>query len=424
MSAPPTAAPESRVPRGLSPAEDGSRTLLIVDDDEGPRQALSILFRDVYEIHTACDGRAALELARERLIDAAIVDIRMPGLSGIETLAALKEIDPDMEVVILTAHESLETARKALRMGARDYVSKPFEIDAMRATVAAAMERRRISEGMVAGSRELEELRRLIHETRMSEKEARAKGEIYASVIHDINGPMTVISGFVDIVNSNLGRVRRLDDAGLEELKVRLAQITRQVDACINISQRYLAFFREQREGDAAVGVQQILDDLIELLRVHPAARGNHLSLESLDRDCSIAINGTDLIQCLLNLSINALQSSARPHEVRVVGRRHEEPVDLDVIAASARARIVNREGFINRAPLVSISVEDDGDGIPDEVAGRLFGERLTTKSEGEGTGLGLAIVGRMVREAGGAIVMKTEPGAGTVFTLYFPSAD
>ncbi len=57
-------------------------------------------------------------------------------------------------------------------------------------------------------------------------------------------------------------------------------------------------------------------------------------------------------------------------------------------------------------------------------VAGRLFEERLTTKSAGKGTGLGLAIVGRMVREAGGAIVMKTEPGAGTVFTLYFPSVD
>ncbi len=398
------------------------RTLLIVDDDEGTRQSLSLVFRDAYEILTAADGSEALAIAGGRRIDAAILDLRMPGLSGIETLDALKEIDPGMEVVILTAYETLETARRALRLGARDYLSKPFEVQAMRATVSRAMERRASADGVAAGSRELEELRRSIDGFRMNEEQARTKGEIYASVIHDINGPMTVISGFIDIVNNNLGRIRRLEGAELEDVKAHLAQITRQVDACIAISRRYLGFFRERKPGGSSVGINQTLADLIELLRVHPAANGNRLELDSLDRDLQIAINGTDLIQCLLNLALNALQSATRPHRVRISARWIEEPLDLVSREDGPRRRLINREGFENRPPLAAISVEDDGDGIPEDVFARLFDACVTTKSEGKGTGLGLAIVGRFVRDANGAIGIETKPGRGAAFRLYFPA--
>jgi len=413
---------ENAIARTLDDRREGRRSLLIVDDDEGPRAALSVLFRERYEVLTACDGAAAIRLARESRIDAAIVDIRMPGLSGIETLAELKKLDPQMEVVILTAYETLETARRALRLGACDYLSKPFELEPMRACIAAAMERRRAADGIVDGSRELELLRRSIRDFRMSEQLARTKGEIFASVIHDINGPMTVISGFVDIVNDNLRRAQRLEGAGLESLKAHLAKITRQVDACINISRRYLGFFREANESEATVRVNQVLKDLAELLRVHPAAKSNRLSLQALEADCGVAVNGTDLIQCLLNLAINALQSSERPHAVEIVARRHERPVDFELMAQAPRVRVINPVGSANQPPLVSISVMDDGDGICDGVAARLFEGYVTTKPEGEGTGLGLAIVGRIVRDCGGSIVLETAPGAGASFTLYLPA--
>lgn len=402
--------------------ETPPRVLLIVDDEEGPRQSLDLVFRDRYETVLASSGEEALTIAGQRRVDVAIVDIRMPGLSGVETLGGLKEISAAIEVVILTAFETMDTARKSLRLGAFDYLSKPFEIPAIRAAIARAMERREISDRIVDRGQELDDLRESIHDHKMKEQMARTKGEIYASVIHDVNGPMTVISGFIDIINHNVSQVRLLEGADLEELKSHLSQITRQVDACINISHRYLGFFRKQRDRSAEVSVNQALADLVELLRVHPSAKDHQLVCRNLETDCSVIINGTDFIQCLLNLAVNGLQSAARTHTVTVVARRLDAALEISEWVDGPDERFVNRDGLENTPPLIAISVADDGGGIPADVVEKLFGSYVTTKSEGEGTGLGLAIAHRFVKEAGGAIHMKTELGRGTTFTLYFPA--
>src|SRR5688500_5648329 len=95
-------------------------TLLIVDDEEGPRQSIGFVFKDEYNVLMADNGPEAIELARENPIDAAVLDIRMSGMSGIDVLNHLKGMDPTIEVVMLTAYETLETARQALRLGACD----------------------------------------------------------------------------------------------------------------------------------------------------------------------------------------------------------------------------------------------------------------------------------------------------------------
>ena len=117
-------------------------TLLIVDDEEGPRQSLKIVFKHDYQVRVASNGADALEIARNEPIDVAVLDIMMYGMSGVEVLKELKEIDPSIEVVMLTAYETLETARQALRLGAREYLNKPFDISIIRNAVAKAVARR------------------------------------------------------------------------------------------------------------------------------------------------------------------------------------------------------------------------------------------------------------------------------------------
>src|SRR4051812_3441519 len=143
------------------------RTLLVVDDDEGVREALSILFRDSCEVILAENGRRAIEIAGQREIDAVILDIRMPGMTGIAVLSKLKEIDPATEVIMLTAHETLETARDALRLGACDYLSKPYSIDGMREVVNRALSRRAVSREIRSHDRKLRELQREIHDRQL-----------------------------------------------------------------------------------------------------------------------------------------------------------------------------------------------------------------------------------------------------------------
>jgi len=98
------------MPRVLRP------TLLVVDDEEGPRQSLRVMFKDDYNVLMASDGRAAIEVARRSPIDVAVLDIRMGGMSGIELLGKLKEVDPCIEVVMMTAFETADTIRQALRL--------------------------------------------------------------------------------------------------------------------------------------------------------------------------------------------------------------------------------------------------------------------------------------------------------------------
>ena len=147
-------------PRRSSTARNRKRVLLIVDDEEGPRQSIRIVFKEEYQILMANDGLQAMEHARHQTVDAAVLDIRMFGMSGIDLLKQLKEIDPAIEVVMLTAYETLETARQALRLGACDYLTKPFDIATLRDAVGMAMQRRSISDEIRSNNEKLKELRR------------------------------------------------------------------------------------------------------------------------------------------------------------------------------------------------------------------------------------------------------------------------
>ena len=133
-------------------------TLLIVDDEEGPRESLKIVFEERYNVVIAKSGEEALAIARKTPVNAAVLDIRMSGMSGVEVLQGLKSIDRNIEVIMLTAYETLETARQALRLGARDYIGKPFNVKAMRTAVENAMEHRRIALSVKDSVRKLDSL--------------------------------------------------------------------------------------------------------------------------------------------------------------------------------------------------------------------------------------------------------------------------
>jgi signal transduction histidine kinase len=400
------------------------RTLLIVDDEEGPRQSLRIVFKDDYNILLADSGLMAIELAKKQPVDAAVLDIRMSGMSGVELLGKLKEIDPTIEVIMLTAYETIETARQALRLGACDYLTKPFDISTMRAAIASAMDHHLLSEEIRDNNKKLQDLQGELHNQKIQEEIVRTKGEIYASIIHDINGPLTIISGFIEIINQHIASSTTLEGGNLALVKDRLARITRQVNNCIEISQRYLSFLRKRATDKSPVGINQILTDLGELLKVHPSAQKNELVIRHLTEDVVAEINGTDMIQILLNLTINALQCGPEPHRVEVYGHRIAEPLDLSRFANGSEDQIINREELSNVAPLLSVSVQDNGPGISSDVLPKIFEPFFTTKTGNKGTGLGLAIVHRFVKEGRGLIHLQTKLGKGTTFTIYLPAHD
>jgi two-component system, sensor histidine kinase and response regulator len=421
MHAPPILAIPA-APR-CAPAEIPRRTLLIVDDEEGPRQSLRVVFKDDYSLLVASNGHDALELARQHKINAAVLDIRMTGISGTEVLEKLKTIQPSIEVIMLTAYETVDTIRQALRLGACDYLNKPFDVATIRKAVATAMERHSFADEIRANNERLAALQIELHDQRLQEEITRTRGEIYASIIHDINGPLTIISGFIQIINQRMGDSKRLEGDDMEMVQDRLRRITRQVSNCIEISHRYLSFMRQQPSAPLRINVNLILDDLRELLNVHPSKGQNTLKIHALLQDIELQINGTDLIQILLNLAINAMQATCEPHVVDISGRLMESKVDFDELQDGPSDRVLTGQGFSNTPPLLQLTVLDDGPGIPAGVLPKIFQPYFTTKPPGKGTGLGLAIVHRLLKEARGCMHVHSKSGEGTAFNIYLPAS-
>src|SRR6185503_3503855 len=270
-----------------------------------------VIFHEEFEIEMAADGPTAIELAKQQPFDVAVLDIRMGGMSGIEVLERLRYLDPGVEAVMMTAFETSDTLRQELRLQACDYINKHFDVANMRAAVAKAVDRRSLGSEVRTNSEQLQRLQKDLQALHLESETNRTRGEIYASVIHDINGPLTVISGQLQFINQRVSHETALQGEDLELIKDRLKRITKQATNCIEISRRYLSFLRQNSGDTARVWANQILGDVRDLLQ-----------------DASIPINCTDLIQILLNLTINALQCSQQFHRVEIHGSLLQQPLD------------------------------------------------------------------------------------------------
>src|SRR5436190_11681780 len=121
-------------------------------DDEKPLQELlrSELPRLGHEVTVCPDGRSALKVLEKSAFDAAILDLRMPGMSGLEVLEFLKKVSPDTEAVVMTGHASIETATMAMRLGAADYITKPCKLADIEAVLTRAIDRRDLKHKNIA----------------------------------------------------------------------------------------------------------------------------------------------------------------------------------------------------------------------------------------------------------------------------------
>src|SRR5262249_53393326 len=114
--------------------------ILIVDDELSMRQFLTHLFqRDGHAIRVAENGRKAMAMLREQPADVIISDVKMPDMGGIELLRAARELQPDIEVIMMTAFANEETAHEAFLLGAFDFVHKPFDNELLKEKVARAL---------------------------------------------------------------------------------------------------------------------------------------------------------------------------------------------------------------------------------------------------------------------------------------------
>ncbi|HLS27445.1 MAG TPA: response regulator [Opitutales bacterium] len=404
------------------PSSDHKNHLLIVDDEDGPRQSIRMVFRDDYHIHLASSGEEALEIAKKVPIDVAICDIRMSGISGIDALRGLKEIDDSTQVVLLTAYGTLETARQAVKLGARDYIGKPFDVSTLRRAVADAMMQRKISKRIANAERELARISSELEETTTRAEMARTINDVYAGVLHDINNPLTIINCFIDLLTNRLTDKTHIDEKEFQQIREQLATIGRQTKMCSEISRRHLDFLQKPHMGlRENASVNLVLSDLRELIKVHPIVRQCDIQVKLLPSNKSVAISSAELTQILLNLVINALQHGDKMQALKVEARYEKDPVHPRTLTESSGTRLLHGENLKTGTPLISIAVIDQAGGIPPKILDEIFEPYFTTRGRGEGTGLGLSMVSRLVKKSQAALHLKSEWGSGTTFTIYLP---
>ncbi|MFQ6110232.1 MAG: response regulator, partial [Candidatus Aminicenantales bacterium] len=120
-------------------------SILIIDDDESSCKSLALIFRRRgYDIETASSGTQALKKVQGKFFNVAFLDIKLPDVEGTELLASLKNIQPEMDVIMVTGYASLENAVRALNEGASAYITKPLNIDELLVRVREILERQRL----------------------------------------------------------------------------------------------------------------------------------------------------------------------------------------------------------------------------------------------------------------------------------------
>ncbi|HEX5645369.1 MAG TPA: sigma-54 dependent transcriptional regulator [Nitrospira sp.] len=130
--------------------------ILVVDDEPSLRDVLSIMLkRTGYEVTSVADGEAAVELVQKEIFDLVITDLRMPKVGGMDVLKAVKSASPETVVLVITAFASADSAVEAMKQGAYDYLTKPFQVDEVQLIIRNALEKRRLTTENILLKREM-----------------------------------------------------------------------------------------------------------------------------------------------------------------------------------------------------------------------------------------------------------------------------
>jgi putative nucleotidyltransferase with HDIG domain len=137
---------------------DAKRTVLVVDDERGPRESLRMILSPAHHVLVAPDGTEALEMLRQHPVDLVTLDLNMPGMSGSDAMQAIHDEFPQVEIVIVTGCGTIESAAQGIRFGICDYLLKPFDIVQVMGAVGRALARRKARTGLVSFLEQLGEV--------------------------------------------------------------------------------------------------------------------------------------------------------------------------------------------------------------------------------------------------------------------------
>jgi signal transduction histidine kinase len=346
------------------------------------RALASTLRESGFSVRGFTSPRAALAELRARRFDVLLTDLRMPEIDGVGLLSAALALDPELVVIVMTGHGTIDTAVGAMQAGALDYILKPFKLSAILPVLDRALavgRLRRDNAALLVRVRE-----------RTAELEA-ANKELDAfsySVSHDLRSPLRHIQGYAEMLARSLEG--KLEGKQPHYMSV-ILDSTRRMGALIDNLLEFARLGRAELRIES-VDMERLARDCIGRLGPETEGREVEWKVGKLPRaqgDPSL------LAQVMMNLLSNALKYTRTRAQARI---------EID--------------GGPDGEGMAAFRVKDNGVGFDMQYAGRLFGvfQRMHRESEFEGTGIGLANVRSIVHRHGGKVRAEAEPDRGAVF--------
>jgi PAS domain S-box-containing protein len=248
-------------------------------------------------------------------------------------------------------------------------------------------------------ARDVTERKKLEEQLRQSQK-LEAIGQLTAGVAHDFNNLLTVINGYTDLTSKEI--------APEDPAQRKINEVKKAGEQAAALTRQLLAFSRAQALDPQVVDLAEILRDMHQMIR---RLIGDRIKVSTtiVSRVANVKLDPSQLQQVILNLAVNARDAMPKGGVLRF---------ELRNVRFDSQT---NPHPDLAAGNFVMLSVSDTGSGMTPEVKRRAFEPFFTTKEVGRGTGLGLATVYGIVKQSGGHVLLDSEPGKGTKFTIFFP---
>lgn len=420
--------------------------VLVVDDDLGPRESMRMILKPLHNVYTAEDGEAALRMIHEKTIDLVTLDLKMPGMTGIDVLKEIKKFNPNIEIIIVTGYGTLRTATEAMKYGVNSYITKPYNLNEITSLIDKAIERRRFNrklrhffeealfsdeteeKGEVSDptylsknglehtdkdealldvtelkfkkmkamkedfSKEIEDLEeRLIRSERLS-----MVGQLAAGYAHELNNSLSTMLGYSQFVHHKMDT----NHPELSDLLDNMRTISNQIERASNITQVMLDLSRESSSEKEPTDVQKLIEQVLSYVEYRTRSLGIKVIRHYESHLPLISVDPRKVEQVFLNLIINAFQAMPEGGTLRITASRVKS----------------------TKGEAVKLEFTDSGKGIAGKHLKKIFDPFFSTKNGSGGTGLGLFISRRIVESYQGSIEVTSKENEGTIFMLEFPS--
>lgn len=373
--------------------------ILVIDDETGIREGCKrALSPQGYLVETAENGEQGLQKVHSNNFDLVLIDIMMPGISGIDLISLIHQYDPEIVCIIITGYATVELAVRAIKQGAYDFLTKPFTTDELFLAVNQGLERRRLSLETNRLQAIEAEAQRLAAEKARLEELDKAKVAFIQLVTHELQAPISAISTYLDLMLNEY--------IPPDQLREYLERAQDRAKEQLNLISDLLEFGRlkeiKSTKKPGLVKVDDILKKVIRQLEPQVAEKKIEFVTDITSGVDPICMAADQVTSIWTNLISNAIKYTSPGGKIHILLKQE----DSEVMG----------------------QVKDTGIGIPDDAKGQIFSEFFRAKNAKtlniSGTGLGLAIVKQIIEKAGGKIWFESELGKGSAFTFVLPTAE